>query len=245
MNMPKKIILVVDDEPDIRQLLQEILEDEGYGVEVAENAEVARKQRLEHKPDLILLDIWMPDEDGISLLKDWLKEDGLCPVIMMSGHATVETAVEATRLGAYDFLEKPLSMAKLLVTVERAMETAQLRRENIGLKRRMDVPVEPIGKSLVMEKLRDQVKRLAQHDARVLPARARKPWPATCTPTARVGMVLSSMLASVPSPAVTPPWSSSAASTAKPYSMAFWSKLTAAPCFWMKSLTWSPKPRCA
>ena len=168
MNMPKKIILVVDDEPDIRQLLQEILEDEGYGVEVAENAEVARKQRLEHKPDLILLDIWMPDEDGISLLKDWLKEDGLCPVIMMSGHATVETAVEATRLGAYDFLEKPLSMAKLLVTVERAMETAQLRRENIGLKRRMDVPVEPIGKSLVMEKLRDQVKRLAQHDARVL-----------------------------------------------------------------------------
>lgn len=168
MNMPKKTILVVDDEPDIRQLLQEILEDEGYGVEVAENAEVARRQRLEHQPDLILLDIWMPDEDGISLLKDWLKEDGLCPVIMMSGHATVETAVEATRLGAYDFLEKPLSMAKLLVTVERAMETAQLRRENIGLKRRMDVPVEPIGKSLVMEKLRDQVKRLAQHDARVL-----------------------------------------------------------------------------
>ncbi len=168
MNMPKKTILVVDDEPDIRQLLQDILEDEGYGVEGAENAGAARRQRLEHNPDLILLDIWMPDEDGISLLKDWLKEDGLCPVIMMSGHATVETAVEATRLGAYDFLEKPLSMAKLLVTVERAMETAQLRRENIGLKRRMDVPVEPIGKSLVMEKLRDQVKRLAQHDARVL-----------------------------------------------------------------------------
>lgn len=166
--MQKKIILVVDDEPDIRQLLQEILEDEDYLVHVAENAANARRERLEHKPDLILLDIWMPDEDGISLLKDWLKDDGLCPVIMMSGHATVETAVEATRLGAYDFLEKPLSMAKLLVTVERALETAQLRRENLGLRRRMDIPVEPIGKSLIMEKLRDQVKRLAQHDARVL-----------------------------------------------------------------------------
>lgn len=166
--MQKKTILVVDDEPDIRQLLQEILEDEDYTVYVAEHAESARRLRLEHKPDLIMLDIWMPDEDGISLLKDWLKDDELCPVIMMSGHATVETAVEATRLGAYDFLEKPLSMAKLLVTVERALETAQLRRENLGLRRRMEVPVEPIGKSLVMEKLRDQVKRLAQHDARVL-----------------------------------------------------------------------------
>lgn len=168
MSIPKKNILVVDDEPDIRQLLQEILEDENYAVAVAENAETARRLRLEHNPDLILLDIWMPDEDGISLLKDWLKEDEQCPVIMMSGHATVETAVEATRLGAYDFLEKPLSMAKLLVTVERALENAQLRRENIGLKRRMDIPVEPIGKSLIMEKLREQVKRLAQHDARVL-----------------------------------------------------------------------------
>lgn len=168
MSIPNKNILVVDDEPDIRQLLQEILEDENYAVAVAENAEAARRLRLEHNPDLILLDIWMPDEDGISLLKDWLKEDEQCPVIMMSGHATVETAVEATRLGAYDFLEKPLSMAKLLVTVERALENAQLRRENIGLKRRMDIPVEPIGKSLIMEKLREQVKRLAQHDARVL-----------------------------------------------------------------------------
>lgn len=166
--MSKKNILIVDDEPDIRQLLQDILVDEGYQVQAAENAEMARQLRLEGKPDLIMLDIWMPDEDGISLLKDWLKDDDLCPVVMMSGHATVETAVEATRLGAYDFLEKPLSMAKLLVTVERALETAQLRRENLGLRRRMDIPAEPIGKSLVMEKLREQVKRLAQHDTRVL-----------------------------------------------------------------------------
>jgi DNA-binding NtrC family response regulator len=166
--MNKTNVLVVDDEPDIRQLLQEILEDEGYEVHVAENGETARRLRIERKPDLILLDIWMPDEDGISLLKDWLRDDGLCPVIMMSGHATVETAVEATRLGAYDFLEKPLSMAKLLVTVERALETARLKRENIGLKRRVDIPVEPIGKSPAMDRLRDQIRRLAQHDARVL-----------------------------------------------------------------------------
>ncbi|CAI8807627.1 sigma-54-dependent transcriptional regulator [Methylocaldum szegediense] len=166
--MVKANILVVDDEPDIRQLLQEILEDEGYQVAVAENASAARKCRAERMPDLILLDIWMPDEDGITLLKEWLQEDQLCPVIMMSGHATVETAVEATRLGAYDFLEKPLSMAKLLVTVDRALENARLKRENIGLKRRVDIPIEPVGKSAAMERLRDQIKRLAQHDARVL-----------------------------------------------------------------------------
>lgn len=166
--MVKANILVVDDEPDIRQLLQEILEDEGYQVAVAENASAARKLRAERIPDLILLDIWMPDEDGITLLKDWLQDNQLCPVIMMSGHATVETAVEATRLGAYDFLEKPLSLAKLLVTVERALENARLKRENIGLKRRVDIPVEPVGKSAAIERLRDQIKRLAQHDARVL-----------------------------------------------------------------------------
>ncbi len=161
-------ILVVDDEPDIRNLLKEILEDEHYDVRVAENAEVARRLRIEQAPDLILLDIWMPDEDGITLLKDWLNDHELCPVIMMSGHATVETAIEATRLGAYDFLEKPLSMAKLLVTVDRALEAARLKRENLGLRRRIDSPVEPIGKSASIERLREQVKRLAQHDARVL-----------------------------------------------------------------------------
>ncbi|SMF94143.1 DNA-binding transcriptional response regulator, NtrC family, contains REC, AAA-type ATPase, and a Fis-type DNA-binding domains [Methylomagnum ishizawai] len=166
--MSKTSILVVDDEPDIRRLLQEILEDEGYAVHVAENGAVARELRSAHKPDLILLDIWMPDEDGISLLKDWLRDETLGPVIMMSGHATVETAVEATRLGAYDFLEKPLSMAKLLVTVERALENAQLKRENVGLRRRVEAPVEPVGRGAAMERLRDQVRRLAQHDARVL-----------------------------------------------------------------------------
>lgn len=167
--MTKSTILVVDDEPDIRQLLSEILEDEGYEVGSAQDGYSARKYLNEQLPDLILLDIWMPDEDGITLLKDWLKSGHVtCPVIMMSGHATIETAVEATRLGAHDFLEKPLSMAKLLVTVERALENSRLRRENLGLRRRVDPVVEPIGKSAAMERLREQIKKLAQHDARVL-----------------------------------------------------------------------------
>lgn len=162
-------VLVVDDEPDIRNLVSEILEDEGYRVSVAENGEAARQARRVERPDLVLLDIWMPDIDGISLLKEWAQDGGLpFPVIMMSGHGTVETAVEATRLGAYDFIEKPLSLAKLLVTVERALETEKLRQENVGLKRQSRPVIEPVGKSLVMQQLREQVKRIAQHDTWVL-----------------------------------------------------------------------------
>ena len=130
MNKQAPYILVVDDEQDIRQLVSEILEDEGYEVAMAENATEAKKLKNERQPHLILLDIWMPDCDGITLLRDWVAEDdALCPVIMMSGHGSVESAVEATRLGAYDFLEKPLSMAKLLLIVERALETSSLQRD--------------------------------------------------------------------------------------------------------------------
>jgi DNA-binding NtrC family response regulator len=162
-------ILVVDDEPDIRLLLQEILEDEGYAVSVAQNAEEARASRRARRPDLVLLDIWMPDEDGISLLKDWTETGGLpCPVIMMSGHGTVETAVEATRLGAYDFIEKPLSLAKLLLTLGRALEADQLQRENIDLKREAGWASEPIGSSETIRVLKDKCKRIAQHDSWVL-----------------------------------------------------------------------------
>jgi DNA-binding NtrC family response regulator len=163
-------VLVVDDEPDIRGLVQEILEDEGYAVVGAQNGEAARIALRERRPDLILLDIWMPDLDGITLLREWSEEeDGLpCPVIMMSGHGTVETAVEATRLGAYDFLEKPLSMAKLLLTVERALQADKLQKENIGLKRRTPQVSEPVGRSASIQRLREQVKRIAQHDTWVL-----------------------------------------------------------------------------
>jgi len=159
-------ILVVDDEPDIRRLLQEILHDEGYEVAVAQDAASAREAHRARRPDLVLLDIWMPDVDGITLLKEWSEaEQGLpMPVIMMSGHGTVETAVEATRLGAYDFIEKPLSLAKLLLTVEHALQTDQLSRENQQLHRLAHTTVEPIGKTAVMQHLREQIKRIAQHD---------------------------------------------------------------------------------
>lgn len=169
MNKQAPYILVVDDEQDIRQLVSEILEDEGYEVAMAENATEARRQKNQRMPNLILLDIWMPDSDGITLLREWVAEDDqLCPVIMMSGHGSVESAVEATRLGAYDFLEKPLSMAKLLLIVERALETSSLQRENAGLKQQLMISVEPVGKSAVIERTKDKVKRLAQHDTRVL-----------------------------------------------------------------------------
>ncbi len=167
--MSSPFILVVDDEPDIRDSVKDILEDEGYGVSLAENGEAARVALRERRPDLILLDIWMPDIDGISLLKEWSEGDGLpCPVIIMSGHGTVETAVEATRLGAYDFLEKPLSLAKLLLTVERALETERLVMENVGLRRHFRPIMEPVGHSQVMQRLREQIKRIAQHDTWVL-----------------------------------------------------------------------------
>ena len=162
-------ILVVDDEPDIRNLVKEILEDEGYEVSIAESGETARHARRMRRPDLILLDIWMEDVDGISLLREWSERGGLpCPVIIMSGHATVETAVEATRLGAYDFIEKPISLAKLLLVVNRALESEKLQQENLGLKRQAQPVVEPAGKSEIMHALRSQAGRIAQHNTWVL-----------------------------------------------------------------------------
>jgi DNA-binding NtrC family response regulator len=116
-------ILVVDDELGIRDLLCEILNDEGHHVELAENAAQAREIRQRMRPDLVLLDIWMPDTDGVTLLKEWSTTGALTmPVIMMSGHATIETAVEATRIGAQSFLEKPITLQKLLKAVESGLQ---------------------------------------------------------------------------------------------------------------------------
>jgi DNA-binding NtrC family response regulator len=119
-------ILVVDDEMGIRELLSEILGDEGHVVTTAENAQQAREQRASGTPDLVLLDIWMPDTDGVTLLKEW-QRDGLLtmPVIMMSGHATIDTAVEATRIGALNFLEKPIALQKLLKAVQQGLSRTQ------------------------------------------------------------------------------------------------------------------------
>ena len=116
-------ILVVDDEHGIRDLLWEVLNDEGHAVTLAENAAQARAARAAEAPDLVLLDIWMPDMDGVTLLKEWAAGGLLTmPVIMMSGHATIDTAVEATKIGALAFLEKPVTLQKLLSAVEDALK---------------------------------------------------------------------------------------------------------------------------
>ncbi|GAA0415247.1 nitrogen assimilation response regulator NtrX [Cocleimonas flava] len=167
--MTAQYILVVDDEPDIRQLVSEILEDEGYEVATAENAEEAKELRRKRKPDLVLLDIWMPGQDGISLLKDWQNSSTLsCPVIMMSGHGTIETAVEATRLGAHDFIEKPLSIAKMLLCIENALRSDQLVQENKELRDQISAPQYPVGSSPLMVKLREQADRISKHNSLVL-----------------------------------------------------------------------------
>jgi DNA-binding NtrC family response regulator len=162
-------ILVVDDESDIRRLLQEILTEEGYEVEVAADAGQARAARARQTPDLVLLDIWMPDTDGITLLREWSNEptDG-CPVVMMSGHGTVETAVEATRLGAYDFVEKPLSLAKLLRTVERALDARSRRPSGKFVSTGTVEGAAPIGRSRVIAQLRSELTRLAAYSAPLL-----------------------------------------------------------------------------
>ena len=158
-------ILVVDDEPDIRDLIRDILEDEGYRVEVASSAAEARQQKQRFRPELILLDIWMPEVDGVTLLKQWSEAGELdAPVVMMSGHGTVETAVEATRYGARDFVEKPLSTAKLLRTVQTALaETAP------GPASKGPEALEmPVGHSRRMRELREQVRARAQMEKPLL-----------------------------------------------------------------------------
>lgn len=138
-------ILVVDDEIGIRELLSEILYDEGHTVELAENAAQARESRLRQRPDLVLLDIWMPDIDGVSLLKEWSSQGLLnMPVIMMSGHATVDTAVEATRIGAVDFLEKPITLQKLLKTVAAGLARPVIPASMRSRTERPAAPADPV-----------------------------------------------------------------------------------------------------
>jgi len=157
--MSKEHILVVDDEPDIRNLISDILIDEGYSVSTAANGEEANQQLSIKQPHLILLDIWMPDIDGISLMKNWNEQNLVtAPIVMMSGHGTVETAVEATRLGAKDFIEKPLSLAKLLQTV-----TDTLAQYEKVIDDSNDAPnsiIEPIGKSASINQVRKSLDKI-------------------------------------------------------------------------------------
>ena len=140
-------ILVVDDEHGIRDLLSEILNDEGHAVELAENAAQARAARLRERPDLVLLDIWMPDTDGVTLLKEWASTGLLTmPVIMMSGHATIETAVEATKIGAMAFLEKPVTLQKLLNSVEQGLTKSLAQQRDPRLLRATQMS--PLGEAM-------------------------------------------------------------------------------------------------
>jgi DNA-binding NtrC family response regulator len=160
-------VLVIDDEADICASIKDILTDEGYGVAVAANANEARAARANHKFDLILLDIWMPDTDGITLLREWSEAGEMnCPVVIMSGHGTVDTAVEATRLGAFDFVEKPLSLAKLLRTVEAALESAG--KQSRAARSLLPSLLAPVGRSALMQGLRERVQQYARHDGSVL-----------------------------------------------------------------------------
>jgi two-component system, NtrC family, nitrogen regulation response regulator NtrX len=149
-------ILIVDDEVGIRELLSEILADEGHQVLLAESAASARRMREQQRPDLVLLDIWMPDTDGITLLKEWAATGQLTmPVVMMSGHGTIETAVEATRIGALDFLEKPIALQRLLVTVKRA-----LRNQEAAAPR--EISLTSLGRSPILAEAKKRLAQVAQ-----------------------------------------------------------------------------------
>ncbi|MDO4693629.1 MAG: sigma-54 dependent transcriptional regulator [Eikenella sp.] len=155
-------ILIVDDEVGIRDLLSEILQDEGYTVTLAENAEEARQLRNQTRPAMVLLDIWMPDCDGITLLKEWAKSGQLnMPVVMMSGHASIDTAVEATKIGALDFLEKPIALQKLLATVERALKHGEMQAAS-------NMSLDKLGNSEVIKVLNQQLERAARTQSPVL-----------------------------------------------------------------------------
>ena len=153
-------ILIVDDEKGIRETVQDILEDEGYGVTTAANAELARAALSASQFDLILLDIWMPDVDGITLLREIKQQEFACPVVMISGHGTVETAVEAIQYGAYDFLEKPLTTAKMLVTIERALESSVQAQQIAQLKNKLEPVSKPVGNSDMMVALRERIQKI-------------------------------------------------------------------------------------
>lgn len=163
-------ILVVDDEEDINDLIKDILEDEGFSVRTACNGQEARDAIDQSKPDLVLLDIWMPDIDGISLLNEWKQSYQTLPfsVVMMSGHGTLEHAIEATKLGAFDFLEKPLTLAKLVAVVKRALKEQTTQPSTKPQNFNPQPVFEPVGKSSIMTALRNQAKQIAESGNRTV-----------------------------------------------------------------------------
>ena len=163
-------VLVVDDEPDIRDLVGGVLEDEGYIVRTASTAEGALAAISERKPDLVVLDVWLQGSgmDGLEMLQYLKSIDEIMPVIVISGHGSIETAVTAIRRGAYDFLEKPFKSDRLLVIVERALETVALKRENTALKVHESVGDELLGNSAAATQLRQSIEKVAPTNSRIL-----------------------------------------------------------------------------
>jgi two-component system nitrogen regulation response regulator NtrX len=161
-------ILIVDDEPAIRQSLQEALEEEGYKASVAESGEACLDSLKKRKFDVVLLDVWLPEMDGLDTLKKICQLEEPPQVIMISGHGTIETAVRATKLGAFDFLEKPLSLEKSLILIKNAIATGKMRDENRDLKKQLHAKSEIVGQSVPMKALRQQIATLAPSNGRVL-----------------------------------------------------------------------------
>ncbi len=168
MNAVGGLILIVDDEPNIRTLLAGVLEDEGYEVVSAKDTVDARKILDSQDVVLLLLDVQLPGQDGLSFLRELQKSKSLCPVIMMSGHGTIATAVEATRLGALDFVEKPILADRLLVSLGNVMRLKQLSAENSKLRSALDLTRELIGSSVLMQQLRSTITQAGSSEARVL-----------------------------------------------------------------------------
>ena len=161
-------ILVVDDEHDIRETLRGILEDEGYKVLLAESGEACLEQLKNRTCEVVLLDIWLPGMDGLDALERVRQADGAPEVVMISGHGTIETAVRATKLGAFDFLEKPLSLDKTLIVIKNALEAYRLRRENAEFKKQIQAKSVIVGESIPMKALRQQISVMAPTNGRVL-----------------------------------------------------------------------------
>ncbi len=163
-------VLIVDDEADICRMVSDILRDEGYSCHVAHDGDAALRGLDALHPDLVVLDIWLENSrlDGMDILRQVREQRPALPVVMMSGHGTIETAVEATKLGAYDFLEKPFKVDRLVLTAGRALQSAQLRREYLDLRQRTDLVEEPVGDSRAMQQLEAVVAKVAPTDSRVL-----------------------------------------------------------------------------
>jgi two-component system nitrogen regulation response regulator NtrX len=165
--MPERI-LVIDDESSIRSSLQGILEDEGYEVQTADSGETGLELLASREFGLVLLDIWLPEMSGIDVLKEVRTFNNRPPIVVISGHGTVETAVHATKLGAFDFLEKPLSLDKVVITVKNALRQHRLEEENLQLRERLRARLHLVGKSAPIRKLREEIRKVAPTNGRIL-----------------------------------------------------------------------------